>query len=242
MKGNVFAAVFGFMVIVSSSSPLQAVEPSCSQVQVDYTRDCGAIIGQRSLYRLEPSECVEIEVDASSHWNASGILFEEGESYQIEVGVPSLSKDQKKALKEQCEISVEATEFGEIKQKMVWCDSTVQATVEGWCTPCSTGEVSPACEKCNAPTGIMGWTIAQLAKLRRYKDPQESKDGLFYLVGAVTGREPMGPLEQFPIGAGGITTMPMTGEFCSFANDLSFKYGNNLGFLRLRITRQKIAL
>ena len=154
--------------------------------------------------------------------------------------VPSLSEDQKKALKDQCGISVKATNFGEMKQKMVWCDKSVQATVEGWCKPDSTGEVSPACEKCNAPTGIMGWIITQLAKLRRYKDPQESKDGLFHLVGAVKSTEHMGPLEQFPIGAGDITTVPLTGEFCSFANDLSFKYGNNLGFLKLRITRQEI--
>ena len=239
MKGNVFAAAFGLIVIVSSSSSLQAVEPGCSQVQVDYTRDCGAIIGQRSLYRLAPGQCVELEIDARSRWNASGILFEKGEPYQIEVGVPSLSKDQKKALKDQCGISVEKTKFGEIKQKIVWCDASVQATVEGWCKPCSTGEVSPACEKCNAPAGIKGWVITQLARCRRYKDPEESKDGLFYLVGAVTGAEFMGPLEQFPIGAGDMTTAPLTGEFCSFANDLPSMYENNLGFLKLKITRQK---
>ena len=65
----------------------------------------------------------------------------------------------------------------------------------------------------------------------------------FYLMGAVGGHERS--LELFPIGDG-TGTGPCEsrhirsehgGEFCSFANDLFFKYGNNTGSLELTVTR-----
>ena len=44
---------------------------------------------------------------------------------------------------------------------------------------------------------------------------------------------------QFAIGEQGLTIRPaMAGEFCAYANDLPFTYGNNSGEISLRITRE----
>ncbi len=230
---------FGFMTLVRPAAVLPAAPPNCLPVQVEYRRDCGVLSDQQGGRLLESGECAEMRIDARSRWNASGILVEEGAVYQIEVGVPALSQAEAKALKDQCGLDVEATEFGAVQHQMVWCDAYVQATPEGWCQPGNAEHHPPAHEAgCDAPAGLVGWGIAQLAAFRRYKDPTGSPDGLFHLVGAVASTSPPGRLAQFAIGTGTTRTLEMTGEFCSFANDLPLMYGNNFGFLKLRIRRQ----
>lgn len=57
-------------------------------------------------------------------------------------------------------------------------------------------------------------------------------DEWFYLMGmtAEVGET------QFPIGSKSVKKIEKTGEFCAFANDLPFKYGNNSGSLTIRVT------
>ena len=44
---------------------------------------------------------------------------------------------------------------------------------------------------------------------------------------------------KFPIGVDGYTIkMRMDGEFCSYANDLPFMYGNNSGEITIRVSRK----
>ncbi len=200
MKMFTLGVVIGVLAAFEPLSPLQAQEMSeegCTQRIVDYQRDCGAVVGQQSLFRLEkPGDCAKIEIDAESRWNASGILFEKGVAYHIRV---IGGKD------------------------AVWYDEDIEATAEGWCT-------RPG-SKCKRPGELKGWIIGLMEPLRLFSDHD-----WFYLMGAVAAEE----YEQFPIGIEikDPKKPNIEGEFCSFANDVSFKYGNNSRSLRLKITRE----
>lgn len=67
------------------------------------------------------------------------------------------------------------------------------------------------------------------------------KEYLFVLMGAIYGKCEDGRMcaKHFLIGNGVDFTAPADGEFCAYANDLSFTYGNNSGALTLQITREK---
>ena len=63
---------------------------------------------------------------------------------------------------------------------------------------------------------------------------------MFVPLGAIRGACLNGRIceQQFRIKPGGTTvTAPADGEFCAYANDLMFMYGNNKGQLSLTVTR-----
>lgn len=62
---------------------------------------------------------------------------------------------------------------------------------------------------------------------------RDSKNDWFYLMGATASVE----YRQFPIGTGISYAPKVEGEFCAFANDLYWMYGNNEGSLNIRVTR-----
>ena len=59
---------------------------------------------------------------------------------------------------------------------------------------------------------------------------------LFSLVGIAKGELAQ---EEFAIAYRKVITPKHNAEFCAYANDLSFMYGNNSGALKLTITRTK---
>ena len=65
---------------------------------------------------------------------------------------------------------------------------------------------------------------------------------LFQLMGLIyhkCGDASRSCVTQFAIGKQGRTIKPkIDGEFCAYANDLPFMYGNNSGEIILRITRE----
>ncbi len=218
MKALALAAALGVLAGFAPVFPVQAQEMSkegCTQRIVDFQRDCGAIVGQQSLFRLEkPGDCATIEINAESRWNASGILFEKGVAYHIEVVGGN-----------------DAT----------WCDATIEATAEGWykrsrpkidCIQCK--QPYNECTQTKGPTDPLTtfeeWIFGLMEPLRR----SPSHDW-FYLMGSVGAENEPDP---FPVGVGTTIKPIVEGEFCSFANDLSFKYGNNRGSLKLKITRE----
>lgn len=202
MKALTALAGVVLLAVIQAFSPLQVKahelsDEGCSQVIVDYERACGAIVELRSVYRLEkPGSCAEILVSAKSRWNASGILFQQGVSYRIEV--------------------VDG-------ENPIWNDKKIEATAEGWCKEPNS--------KCQRPDGFKGWIMRLMEPFRR--SPEHD---WFYLMGAVGDGKADKP-EPFPIGLNRIVKPEVDGEFCSFANDLPFMYGNNSGSLKLKITR-----
>jgi hypothetical protein len=163
---------------------------------VDYQRKCGEIPNMNSLLHLsKDGDCAIIEINAKSHWNASGILFEKDVRYQIEVEGGKNAK---------------------------WKDKSIETTADGWCLPPKA--------KCEG-TGdkALDWIIGLMEPFRRAPDRN-----WFKLIGVVAGAE----YQQDPIGNEGTLKPRSDGEFCSFANDLSWKYYNNSGTLKLKITRQ----
>ena len=85
--------------------------------------------------------------------------------------------------------------------------------------------------------GWLAWFMAVARPLLRAPDQK-----LFQLMGLIYRRcddSGRGCATQFAIGKKGRTIRPsMAGEFCAYANDLPFKYGNNSGEIVLRITRE----
>ncbi len=180
---------------------------------VDYQRKCGEVPNVNSLLHLrQKDDCAILEINARSHWNASGILFAKGFTYEIEV----LKGD-----------------------KTTWCDASIESTAEGWkVAETNTGNSGncPIGKGGNSPvgpdvkfSGLTKWFILASEYFRR-----DSESNWFKLIGVVAGTE----YQQGPIGKKGTLTPKSDGEFCSFANDLSWKYSNNSGILELKITRQ----
>ena len=189
-------------------------EDTCKRLDyVDYQRKCGEIPNVNSLFHLsEKDDCAIIEINARSHWNASRIMLAEGITYEIEV----LKGD-----------------------KATWCDASIESTAEGWKVagantgnsgncPIEKGKKSPVGPDVKL-SGLTKWFVLASEYLRR-----DSESDWFKLIGVVAGTE----YQQGPIGNKGTLTPKSDGEFCSFANDLSWKYYNNSGTLELKITRQ----
>jgi hypothetical protein len=177
---------------------------------VDYQRKCGEVPNVNSLLHLrQKDDCAIIEINAKSHWNASGILFEKDVPYTIEV------IDGKNAK---------------------WKDTSIETTADGWCLPPKANKANEA--KCEG-TGdkALDWVIGLLERFRRAPGHD-----WFYLMGAVVAgdKKPLDNTMEFDIGVETKEPIipPIEGEFCSFANDLSWTYYNNRGTLELQITRQ----
>lgn len=168
----------------------------CRQTDPHPTRRCGEQPSGmlRSLESL--GGCFEIEVQAASRWNASGVRLEKGGEYAFEV-----------------------ISGADGKSPPLWYDATLPATAEGWTKDAyDTVAKSP----------IFSAFVDATRWLRR-----APKSEWFYLMGMVAE---VGE-RSFPIGAKATAKMETGGEFCAFANDLPWKYDNNKGSLRLRVTR-----
>ncbi len=85
--------------------------------------------------------------------------------------------------------------------------------------------------------GWLAWFMAAARPLLRARDQK-----LFQLIDLIyhrCGDADRGCATQFPIGKKGYTFKPAAGgEFCAYANDFPFTYGNNSGEITLRITRE----
>lgn len=170
----------------------------------DLDRDCGDLEGQ-ATYRLNrPGSKIFTEVHAKSYWNAAGIIFEKGATYNIQV-------------------------FNH--KTVTWKDASQKpAPDKGWWP-----------EK-GAPIGSFDWITYWLSEGGRYFGYLRVQDKkLFVLMGVIYGKCVDGRVcaKHFPIKNNNEDfTAPEDGEFCAYANDLSFMYGNNEGSLVLRIMRK----
>ncbi len=96
-----------------------------------------------------------------------------------------------------------------------WRDASIEADADGWTD--------------QAEATIPWWMrdfFALLEALRRAPDRD-----WFYLMGMVAE---VGE-DIFPIGKEASWPVENTGEFCAFANDLPFMYGNNFGKITIRV-------
>ena len=102
--------------LVSLPTHADSTEPApatCRILGVDYAAVCGETDNLHSLARLrEAEDCVLIEVDSRSRWNASGLIFEDGVTYKLEVQGDDPS----------------------------WCDAMVRSSPDGWKVPDEAGE------------------------------------------------------------------------------------------------------
>ena len=177
---------------------------SCRVLEVDYSAACGDRDNLRSLAHLrEANDCVLIEVDSKSRWNASGLLFEDGVTYRLDVQGDDPS----------------------------WCDASVQSSPEGWKIPDEPGKSE--FKKCHRE-GQVEFGAFQISFLKFAKLLSRAGDeNLFTLMGATSDEK----AKPFKIGLGTEHEAKANGEFCSYANDTTFTYGNNEGTLLLRVTR-----
>ncbi len=174
------------------------------------------------LHRLNKNECAFIAVEAISRWNASNILFKKGEEYQIEV---------------------RASQNEESKQetKKNWNDGpNITVDGNGWKIDGSKQDLGKCldssgkqAEEPQEITSGFSFFIKMLRGLRRSPDC-----AWFYLVGVIQNMTLASSAQQeVPLGNQGVIKVLIDGEFGCYANDLSFKYGNNSGALQLKITR-----
>lgn len=185
----------------------------CRRIDVDYARNCGDVVNINSLHSLdEPGDCAIIDVMAKSRWNASGIVFEEGATYEIEV----------------------------IGNDTYWCDSRIVSDADGWHIVDNDVPDAPKTAG-DCPVGKTGKSIpgpavelTGLNRLLRFLEPfrrGRADSNWFELTGIESGGKP------FPIGTRASHTANRDAEFCSFANDLSFMYNDNSGNLSVMVTR-----
>ena len=107
----------------------------------------------------------------------------------------------------------------EVVEHKGWADASLKATALGWTSEAKT-EVDNA--------GWLTRTFITLMRPLRRAPNQE----WFYLMGMVAE---VGD-HAFPIGDASSLRVESSGEFCAFANDLPWKYGNNHGALKLRVS------
>ena len=161
----------------------------------DLDRECGDLEGQ-ATYRLKhPGSKMFTEVHAKSYWNASGIIFEKGVTYNIQVFNP---------------------------ERATWKDaSNDEPPNKGWW-----------------PKKGMALWLSELGRFIGFL--RAPKKDLFVLIGAIYGKCDDGRTcaAHFPIGNGTDFPAPADGEFCAYANDLPFTYGNNSGSITAQITRK----
>lgn len=187
----------------------------CPEVKVDYEADCAFVPNLENLQTLDKAgDCATIRVKARSHWNASWLRLEGGERYQIDV-------------------------TGK------WCDASVVTDNRGWDVDSGGKTPAPAlcpesCGKCVQACAVEGGDInLEFTKnafiqattfLRRHCDAN-----LFALFGFVEGE--MDTQEYELNKPRNMITPEVDGNFCAYANDVTFAYGNNSGSLLLTITR-----
>ena len=113
--------------------------------------------------------------------------------------------------------------------KAEWTDASIDTTAKGWYLE-GTQPKDEICHGRGISVGFLKRVFINGTKwLRRAPDHD-----WFCLIGIVKGERE----EQFAIGTKTDDFKSETeGEFCSFANDLSFMYFNNSGSLQLTITR-----
>ncbi len=191
---------------VKSAAPDMSAK--CRTVEIDYTSSCGDIDNLQSLNHLRHAgECVLLEVNARSRWNASGVLFEGGVKYELEV---QLRADD---------------------EAPVWCDASIESSPEGWQIPDKSGESTLNTCGDGDPVSFDRLTIAFL-KFGKWTSRARGEN-LFTLVGVTSDKKG----KPFKIGMGTEHEATADGEFCSYANDSTFTYANNRGSLMLKVTR-----
>ncbi len=101
-------------------------------------------------------------------------------------------------------------------------------------------------DACHEDSPNKGWwpkegSVFWLSELGRLVGILRARDqDLFVLMGAFYGicEDGRTCAAHFPIGNGDDFTAPADGEFCAYANDLPFTYGNNSGSITARIIRK----
>lgn len=205
----------------------------CIKPKTDHQRGCADIGNVHNLPALaKAGDCAIIKLDSRSHWNASGLRLEKGYQYSFEV-MPESDK---------------------------WCDGEIGTDKNGWhITFAGKKSKSYACKDIeNKPD------MANHENLKKYCDQckvsvfykdqavklsmaenilvksvdwlrRKPESELFALIGVVRGELYDA---EFDISKLKETFSPAKdAEFCAYANDLSFMYGNNSGSLSLKITR-----
>jgi len=189
----------------------------CIKPKMNYERDCAAVKNLNNLPSLKNiNDCAILTIDSRSHWNASGLRLEKGGKYQLSVS----NKEQ-------------------------WCDANIVTDYQGWQvsdavdtkrTTCPDG-----CGKCKNAKAVQGPLINHGKVLNALFDMggiwrRHEKSRYFALIGMLKGELYS---EDFNVSKRASITPKADAEFCAYANDLSFFYGNNSGTLQLTITRLK---
>ena len=119
---------------------------------------------------------------------------------------------------------------------------TYRISVVGAKNPTGSKERSPIWHDASAAADLDGWIDAEPFYMRAFdllhwkRMPDEP---LFKLIGVVANAD--GRLHEFAIGGAAVEghafDAPLTGEFCAYANDLYWMYGNNSGGMEMAIER-----
>ncbi len=146
--------------LVSLPAHADTMEPApatCRVLEFDYAAACGETDNLHSLARLrEAEDCVLIEVDSRSRWNASGLIFEDGVTYKLEVQGDGPS----------------------------WCDASIRSSPDGWKVPDEAGESK--FEKCDGPGKVtFGFFQLSLLRFGKWLS-RASDQNLFTLMGVTS--------------------------------------------------------
>ena len=191
--------------------------PYCLQTRMDYERRCADVSSPNRMPTLRnPNDCAIVNIASQSRWNASNLRLEANKKYTLEV-------------------------IGGRSDK--WCDASVVTDYQGW--DIEEGGNKPGsmacpaeCEKCrprdavagpHVNLGVFGNIVIKASKLLRRQPDRK----LFALIGFVKGE---GYEEIFNITNSLEFSPRRDAEFCAYANDVSFFYGNNSGSLQLKIS------
>lgn len=208
-----------------SSVKADSAADQCMKMKVEYERKCGITPNPNNFTRLiKAGACAEVTVLAKSHWNASTLLLEKDKRYRFEV----IRAD-----------GVSTTDNGASAQ---WCDGSIVTDVQGWYIKDTGNQPGVAqcpkqCDKCRQGKAVQGPAVnlgrVNNAMINSATWLKRKTDSRWFAMIGVVGGENTG---LFEIDNGLEYSSHVQGEFCSYANDVSFKYGNNSGAITLRIT------
>lgn len=147
---------FTYYLSLYAEQVCAAGDETCRCIQADYQRKCG----EKNIFELETikkDECVQLDINADSFWNASGLVLDKGASYKISVG---------------------SAEY--------WCDAGIKSSVMGWRTHDETLESCEAGAASAKLSKMQKWIFSKVEGSRRYPDANwfeligvNAKDGKF---------------------------------------------------------------
>lgn len=232
MKAKSIMLIVVFALSIFTGTLIYADEPvkQCQKMQVEYDRKCGKTTNPYNFTQLkQPGDCAEVTVLAKSHWNASRLLLEKGRHYRFDI----LNADGK-----------DSATTGNSNQGQ-WCDGSIITNAQGWYIDNKGnqpgGTQCPAqCSKCKHKKAVRGGAVnlgglsnAMIKGAGLIKRKRDAN--WFALIGVIDGPDKT----EFTISDGLQQTAAVQGEFCAYANDVAFKYGNNSGAIVVRVTAQE---